>query len=249
MDDVARAEDLRAHAVRTAGCTACALAETRAAVVVGAGAADAELMLVAEAPGFREELAGTPLAGAAAALVERLLGVHGIGLADVFVTSVVKCRPPGGRDPRAEEVAACEPHLFRQIELVRPLLVATLGTFATQLLTGRPDGITRVHGRPQEVTLGAHRLTVLPLYAPAAALYTSTMQRVLEEDVARIPALLDELRAGLPAAGGPAGVVEPAAAPDRDSDRESDRDLELDPEQALAPPPARAAEVVQLGLF
>jgi DNA polymerase len=212
------------------GCTACALAETRAAVIVGSGSPDADLMLVAEAPGFQEERAGAPIAGEAGALVERLLGENGIPVDEVYVTTVVKCRPPAGRDPRPDEVAACEPHLFRQIDLVRPTLVATLGTFATQLLTGRPQGITRVHGEPQSVSVGSCRVTVLPLYSPAAALYTPTMLRVLEEDVARIPALLAEL-------GGPGGVGPahrgPIAAPDA-------------PEPVSAGP---AADVVQLGLF
>jgi uracil-DNA glycosylase family 4 len=104
----------------------------------------------------------------------------------------LKCRPPGNRDPLPEEIAACEPHLFRQIELIEPRLVATLGNFATKLLSGRPAGITRVHGHPQEVTLGSRKVALYPLYHPAAALYTPSMLKVLEEDFARIPELLDE---------------------------------------------------------
>jgi uracil-DNA glycosylase len=111
-----------------------------------------------------------------------------------FVTAggvVHNCRPPGNRDPVPEEIAACEPHLFRQIELIEPKLVATLGNFATKLLSGRPAGITRVHGQEQEVTLGSRTVHLYPLYHPAAALYTPSMLKVLEEDFARIPALLD----------------------------------------------------------
>lgn len=230
VDALARAESLRAHAAATVGCTACALAETRGVVVVGRGAPDADLMLVAEAPGFQEERAGAPIAGEAGALVERLLRENGIEPDAVYVTTVVKCRPPAGRDARPEEVAACEPHLFREVDLVRPTLVATLGTFATQLLTGRAQGITRVRGEPQSVSVGSCRVTVLPLYSPAAALYTPTMLRVLEKDVARIPALL----AGLGSPSG-AGPVEPTsvAAPD-----------------AREPAPTGwDADVVQLGLF
>lgn len=187
-------------------------------------------MLVGEAPGFQEERAETPIAGEAGALVERLLAEIGIPPAEVYVTTVVKCRPPAGRDPRPEEVAACEPHLFRQIELVRPALVATLGTFATQLLTGRSQGITRVHGEPQVVSLGSSRLTVLPLFSPAAALYTPTMLRVLEEDLARIPSLLSDLVGSREA--GPVGPRS-LAAPDAP-----------DPVH-----PGPALDVVQLGLF
>ena len=103
---------------------------------------------------------------------------------------MIKCRPPGNRDPLPEEIAACEPHLFRQIELVRPRVVATLGNFATKLLSGRPHGITRIHGQEQEVTLGVSRVLLYPLYHPAAALYTPSMRSVLEEDFGRLPELL-----------------------------------------------------------
>ena len=113
-----------------------------------------------------------------------------------FVTAggvVHNCRPPGNRDPLPEEIAACEPHLFRQIELIEPKLVATLGNFATKLLSGKPAGITRVHGYEQEVTLGTRKVSLYPLYHPAAALYTPSMLKVLEEDFARIPTLLDRV--------------------------------------------------------
>ncbi len=124
---------------------------------------------------------------------------------------------PAAREPRPapEEIAACEPHLFRQIELIEPKLVATLGNFATKLLSGRPAGITRVHGHEQEVTLGARRCSLYPLYHPAAALYTPSMLKVLEEDFARIPALLERrgeepapCRGPTPRAG-----VEPSPSP------------------------------------
>jgi uracil-DNA glycosylase family 4 len=110
-----------------------------------------------------------------------------------FVTKggvVHNCRPPGNRDPQPEEIEACEPHLWRQIELIQPKLIATLGNFATKLLSGRPNGITQVHGRPQEVVLGGNSVTLYPIFHPAAALYTPRMLQVLEEDFARIPELL-----------------------------------------------------------
>jgi DNA polymerase len=109
---------------------------------------------------------------------------------DVYIANVLKCRPPGNRDPVPDEIAACEPHLFRQIELIQPTMVATLGNFATKLLSGRPAGITRVHGYDQEVTLGTRKVMLYPLYHPAAALYTPSMLKVLEDDFARIPELL-----------------------------------------------------------
>ncbi|MGH2935244.1 MAG: uracil-DNA glycosylase family protein [Gaiellaceae bacterium] len=110
-----------------------------------------------------------------------------------FVTAggvVHNCRPPGNRDPQPDEIEACESHLFRQIELIEPTIVATLGNFATKLLSGRPLGITRVHGQEQETTLGSRTVTLYPLYHPAAALYTPAMLKVLESDFARIPELL-----------------------------------------------------------
>jgi uracil-DNA glycosylase len=110
-----------------------------------------------------------------------------------FVTAggvVHNCRPPGNRDPMQEEIEACESHLWRQIELIEPRVVATLGNFATKLLSGRPTGITRVHGQEQETTLGGRRVLLYPIYHPAAALYTPRMLEVLQSDFARLPELL-----------------------------------------------------------
>ena len=191
MDDVvARAAALREYAEQTATCTKCALAKGRTQVVFGSGNPNAELMFVGEAPGFHEDQQGVPFVGQAGKLLDRLLEGIGLTRPDVFVVNVLKCRPPGNRDPMPDEIAACEPHLFRQIELIEPTVVATLGNFATKLLSGKPAGITRVHGHEQEVTLGARRVLLYPIYHPAAALYTPSMLAVLEEDFARIPDLL-----------------------------------------------------------
>jgi DNA polymerase len=190
VDAAARAAALREHESATEGCTACALAETRTRVVVGCGNADAELLIVAEAPGFAEDRGAGPFAGEAGALLERLLAGIGLTPADVYLTTLLKCRPPQTRDPSPEEIASCEPHLFRQIDLVQPAVVATLGTIATRVLSGRPDAITQVHGRPQGLTCGSRAVTLLPLYHPAVALYTPAMLRTLENDVALLPGLL-----------------------------------------------------------
>ncbi len=190
MDAVARAAALRAYAEETSSCTRCALAQGRTQVVFGSGSPTAELMFVGEAPGFHEDQQGVPFVGQAGKLLDKLLGGIGLTRADVFFANVLKCRPAGNRDPLPEEIASCEPHLFRQIELIEPRLVATLGNFATKLLSGKPAGITRVHGNEQEVTLGARTVTLFPLYHPAAALYTPKMLQVLEQDFARLPELL-----------------------------------------------------------
>src|SRR6185312_3364909 len=163
-------------------------------VVFGEGDPDAELALVGEAPGFHEDREGTPFAGRARELLERLLGGVGLSLDEVYLATVLKCRPPGNRDPLPEESAACEPYLYRQLDLVQPRVVATLGSFATALLSGRALGITRVHGQEQEVTLGGRRVTLVPLYHPAAALYAPAMLEVLEQDVARLGEILGRPR-------------------------------------------------------
>ena len=147
-------------------------------------------MFVGEAPGFHEDKQGVPFVGAAGKLLGKLLDGIGLTREDVYVANVMKCRPPGNRDPQPEEIESCEPHLWKQIELIQPTLIATLGNFATKLLSGKPNGITQVHGREQQVVLGGNPVTLYPIFHPAAALYTPRMLQVLEEDFARIPALL-----------------------------------------------------------
>jgi uracil-DNA glycosylase len=190
MDAASRAAALREAAAEAAGCVRCSLAADRTQVVFGEGNPDAELALVGDAPGFHEDRDGVAFAGRARDLLERLLGDVGIRLDDVYLATVLKCRPPGNRDPLPEEITACEPYLYRQLELVRPRVVASLGSFATTLLSGRALGITRVHGQEHQVTLGGRSVTLYPLYHPAAALYAPAMLEVLERDVARLPELL-----------------------------------------------------------
>jgi DNA polymerase len=196
MDAATRAAALREAAAEAAGCVRCPLAADRTQVVFGAGNPDAELALVGESPGYHDDREGMPFAGRSRDLLERLLGGIGIPLDDVYLATVIKCRPPGNRDPLPDETSACEPYLYRQLELVQPRVVASLGSFATALLSGRALGITRVHGQEQHVTLGGRSVTLYPLYHPAAALYTPSMLDVLERDVARLP----ELLSGVPTA-------------------------------------------------
>jgi uracil-DNA glycosylase len=211
---------LRAFADEVAGCIRCPLHKARTQVVFGSGSPHADLMFVGEAPGFHEDKQGLPFVGAAGQLLGKLLAGIGLTRDDVFVCNVLKCRPPGNRDPLPDEIESCESHLFRQIELIEPKVIATLGNFATKLLSGKPLGITRVHGSEQEVVLGGTRLLLYPLFHPAAALYTPRMLDVLEADFRRLPELLGR-------------DLVPAAAP-----------------VLVAPSPARAAEpTVQLGLF
>ena len=192
-------EELGAYAEAVAGCTRCRLAQGRTQVVFGSGNAHADLLFVGEAPGFHEDKQGLPFVGQAGKLLEKLLAQIGMSRSDVYVANVLKCRPPGNRDPQPDEIEACESHLFRQIELIEPTVVATLGNFATKLLSGRPLGITRVHGQEQATTIGGRKVLLYPLYHPAAALYTPTMLRVLEADFARLPELLGRVLAPIPA--------------------------------------------------
>jgi len=218
-------------------CTRCAeLAATRTSVVFGAGNADAELMFVGEAPGANEDLQGLPFVGAAGRLLEQLLGEIGLSRAEVFIANVLKCRPPGNRDPQPTEIENCRPYLVRQIELIEPRVICTLGNFATKLLRGQPAGITRVHGEPEVRTIGGHTARLYPLFHPAAALYTPSTLETLRTDFARLPAVL-----ALPAPPSPPVEALP-----------SDLQLEPEPEPALAPPARSAAEMIeaeQLGLF
>ncbi len=196
------------------GCTKCALSQGRTQVVFGAGSSSADLMFVGEAPGFHEDQQGVPFVGAAGKLLETLLGQIGLTRADVFIANVLKCRPPGNRDPLPEEIQACEGHLFKQIELIQPRLVCTLGNFATKLLSGKQTGITRVHGQEQDVVLGGRPVTLYPLYHPAAALYTRSMLSVLEADFRRIPALLGRMEAAEARPPAPQPPPEPFQAPE-----------------------------------
>jgi DNA polymerase len=217
---VAPVETLQAYAAATARCTRCRLAQGRTQVVFGSGNPRADLMFVGEAPGFHEDKQGVPFVGQAGKLLERLLAGVELRRVDVYIANVLKCRPPGNRDPQPDEIEACEPHLFRQIELIEPKVIATLGNFATKLLSGRPLGITRVHGQEQALTIAGRSVLLYPLYHPAAALYTPAMLKVLEADFARLPDLMGH-------------GVQPAAV------------AAPEPE----PEPAAAAPAEQLGLF
>jgi uracil-DNA glycosylase family 4 len=187
-----RREELKAVWRQASACTRCPqLAATRQTVVFGSGNADADLMFVGEAPGANEDKQGLPFVGQAGRLLDTLLGEIGYSRADVFVVNVLKCRPPGNRDPLPQEIEACQEYLFRQLELVEPKVVCTLGNFSTKLLRGDPStGITRLHGRQETRQIGPRNVRLYPIYHPAAALYTPKMLEILREDFARLPGLL-----------------------------------------------------------
>ena len=224
-----RREALKLVYEQARGCAKCPeFVATRTQVVFGAGNADADLMFVGEAPGANEDRMGLPFVGQAGKLLDTLLGEIGIQRADVFVANVLKCRPPGNRDPHPIEIDNCQDYLMRQLELIEPTVVCTLGNFATKLLRADPTGITRLHGRDEEGVIGTRAVRLYPIFHPAAALYTPANVEVLRRDFARLPELL--------AMGPPRqpGEEEPA------------------PEAAELPEPEMVAVAVddrQLGLF
>jgi DNA polymerase len=195
-------------------CERCPLSATRNTVVFGNGNADAGLMFVGEAPGAEEDRQGLPFVGRAGGLLTELLGEIGLTRDDVFVANVLKCRPPGNRDPQPTEIESCRPYLEQQVELIQPRVIATLGNFATKLLTGNQTGITKVRGAPQVHTLGGRAVFLMPLFHPAAALRTPSVAQVLREDFAKLPGLLEQ---SLPAPEiQPDELVGAAAEPARD---------------------------------
>ncbi len=227
-------------------CTRCAeLAATRQTVVFGAGNADADLMFVGEAPGANEDRLGLPFVGAAGKLLEKLLIEIGLTRADVFIANVLKCRPPGNRDPHPGEIENCRSYLRRQVELIEPRVICTLGNFSTKLLRGDPTGISRLHGQPEVRAIGGRSVRLFPIYHPAAALYTPRMLDTLREDFARLPGLL-----ALPPP--PAPESSPAPVPSAEPPRAAAAPGPPPPpprHPAPAPAPAAATEPDQLGLF
>ncbi|HXA55416.1 MAG TPA: uracil-DNA glycosylase [Solirubrobacteraceae bacterium] len=186
-----RREALKEVYAQAQRCTRCAeLAATRKTVVFGAGNADADLMFVGEAPGASEDEQGLPFVGAAGKLLEKLLGEIGLARADVFIANTLKCRPPGNRDPQPVEIENCREYLYRQVELIQPRVICTLGNFATKLLREDPTGITRLHGQPEVREVGRRAVRLYPIFHPAAALYTPRMLQTLREDFMRLPELL-----------------------------------------------------------
>jgi len=186
-----RREELKAVWRQAQSCTNCPqLASTRQTVVFGSGNADADLMFVGEAPGANEDRQGLPFVGQAGRLLDTLLEEIGLTRGEVFICNTLKCRPPGNRDPLPQEIDACQDYLFRQLELIEPRVVCTLGNFSTKLLRGDPTGITRLHGREEIRRVGPRRVRLYPIYHPAAALYTPKMLEILREDFQRLPGLL-----------------------------------------------------------
>lgn len=198
-DSGARREQLVGLYREASDCTRCPLAETRTKVVFGSGNADAELMFVGEAPGAEEDRQGLPFVGRAGSLLTDLLGGIEMTRKDVWITNVLRCRPPGNRDPQPIEIESCNAYTEQQIQLIRPRVIATLGNFATKLITGSRVGITRVRGTPQLHTLAGLPVFVMPLLHPAAALRNPGLVETLRGDFAALPELIAQAPPAQPA--------------------------------------------------
>ncbi|MEY4388978.1 MAG: hypothetical protein RLZZ432_697 [Chloroflexota bacterium] len=186
------ASTLAAIAGEIAACRACDLAAGRTMTVPGAGSPAARLVLVGEAPGAGEDAAGVPFVGASGRLLDRLLEQAGLHRAEAFVLNSVKCRPPENRDPRPAELAACRPFLARQLAVLRPVVVATLGRHALNVFAQTAQ-IARTHGAPYvgETELLPPGTVLFPLYHPAATIYDRRLRPLLEQDLAALAALLE----------------------------------------------------------
>ena len=168
------------------GCRKCPLADGRTQTVFGVGNPEARVMIIGEAPGKNEDLQGEPFVGAAGKYLNELLAVAGLVREDVFIANVLKCRPPGNRDPRPEEIELCTPYLREQTRTIDPEFLVTLGNFSTKFILKTDVGITRLHGTLQR----AGRFKVFPIFHPAAALYDSKKREALENDFATLGELL-----------------------------------------------------------
>lgn len=187
-------QELAALGARASVCTDCRLSETRTNVVFGVGRSDADVMMVGEAPGRNEDLEGEPFVGAAGHLLNRLLAEVGMGREEVYIANVLKCRPPGNRDPRPDEIESCKGYLRGQLDLVDPKVVMTLGNFATQLLLRTNTGISRMRGRSYRWWRDK---VLIPTFHPAAALRGG--ERVtdqIREDLSLMRSVLDSMNAG-----------------------------------------------------
>ncbi len=208
---------LRALEESLCDCRECGLCDGRTQVVFGVGSARAELLFVGEGPGFHEDKQGEPFVGAAGKLLNSLLEQIGLTRADTYIANVVKCRPPENRDPTEDEIKACSPHLMRQIAIIRPRVICTLGRFATRLLTGTELSMTAVHGKAKPIELGGVETIVFPVFHPAAALYAPANRVVLEEDFSKLRHLLNRgseaLRMGEAAKEAPEPTAPAAEAP------------------------------------
>ena len=187
IHDNSKHHQIEAIAEEIRKCQKCSLSKTRTNVVPGEGDAESSVVLIGEAPGYWEDRKGRPFVGAAGKVLDEVLEKIGLKRAEIFITNVLKCRPPGNRDPRAEEIQACTPFLDRQLEIIRPRFIVTLGRHSTAYLFSKMNldfyGITRVHGQMYEAKFAGWESYVMPTFHPAAALYNVNLREKLIDDL------------------------------------------------------------------
>lgn len=179
--------ELEKIAAEVAQCTRCLLHQGRTHAVPGEGPADADVMFIGEAPGFHEDQQARPFVGAAGRFLDELLESIDLKRENVFITNVIKCRPPGNRDPLPEEMEACTPYLDRQLALIQPKIVVTLGRFSMARAFPKAR-ISRIHGQPRKI----EGIIYYPMYHPAAALHQPSLRHTIEEDMQQIPELIEK---------------------------------------------------------
>lgn len=242
------AAELSDQAARLADCRECRLSEGRTQVVFGVGNPRAELMFVGEGPGFHEDRLGEPFVGQAGKLLTELLASIGLRREDVYIANVVKCRPPENRDPLPDEIEACSPNLVRQIQTIRPRVICTLGRFATRLVAETEAGISSIRGKAKPMRVAGVPVVVLPVFHPAAALYTPANRAALEEDFLKLRRLLSAGEKALigneataPAASARAGASGAVERPPESVELDESSSREMSPAEAL-PAPATASD-------
>jgi uracil-DNA glycosylase len=172
------------------GCTLCDLCRSRTNAVPGAGNRTADIMFIGEAPGFHEDRQGEPFVGASGNFLNEMLESIELDRSSVYITNVVKCRPPGNRDPLPDEIAACSQYIERQIELIDPKVVVTLGRFSmSRWFPG--ERVSRIHGRPRRFG----KIMVVPMYHPAAALHQGSLRATIEADMKKLPQIVAQIEA------------------------------------------------------
>jgi DNA polymerase len=180
--------ELTELAAEVSACTKCILHKSRVKAVPGEGPQHADIMFIGEGPGFHENQQGRPFVGAAGQFLEELLASIGLQREQVFITNVVKCRPPGNRDPLPDEIEACKPYLDRQIALIKPKVIVTLGRFSMARAFPN-EKISSIHGRLKKID----GIVYVPMFHPAAALHQPSLRRTVEEDFKKLPQILAEL--------------------------------------------------------
>lgn len=187
MENSTKREKLKEFYFQIKDCKKCELYKSRTKFVFGSGCADAPVIFVGEAPGKNEDIQGKPFVGQAGKLLDELLSSIGFERNQIFIANVLKCRPPGNRDPRVDEIDICKKYLFRQIEIIDPKIICAMGKFSTQLLLNTSEGITNLRGKVFKI----EGRIIFPINHPAAALYTPSRMTILMEDFQKIKSLLN----------------------------------------------------------